>query len=283
LREARLGHLFDLRSAYNVHEGEGGGEGGGDGDGDGDSNGNSDSSSGGNGELLPFTNVTSDFVGTLDYIFYEKSAFEQLERLDVPTNFRRLNTNMVTNGHLLPSDIWPSDHLVIGATFRLSRHHQRRRSTAAVSKSRKDGTNVATADVVEEKDNERDGSALLPKLRAGEQPIASAIVPTDLPDQPIASAFVSTDLLDRSIVSAIVPTDLPDQPIASAYVPTDLPNQTIASAYVPTDLPDPPITDPHTMMPNCACGCVPNIRSLFQMAELRKQARLKKAQQASSS
>ena len=27
--------------------------------------------------------------------------------------------------------------------------------------------------------------------------------------------------------------------------------------------------------PRCPCGCIPNIRSLFEMAELRKQAKLK--------
>jgi hypothetical protein len=29
--------------------------------------------------------------------------------------------------------------------------------------------------------------------------------------------------------------------------------------------------------PRCDCGCVPPIKSMFEMAELRKQARLKKA------
>jgi hypothetical protein len=29
----------------------------------------------------------------------------------------------------------------------------------------------------------------------------------------------------------------------------------------------------------CACGCVPKIRSLFEMAELRRQAKLAKLQQ----
>jgi len=31
--------------------------------------------------------------------------------------------------------------------------------------------------------------------------------------------------------------------------------------------------------PKCACGCVPNIPSLFEMAEMRKQAKLKQAAQ----
>jgi mRNA deadenylase 3'-5' endonuclease subunit Ccr4/uncharacterized protein with PIN domain len=96
-------------------------------------------------ELLPFTNVTSSFVGCLDYIFYDPHQMQLVERLDIPTTFRQLsgmgtgttstdNTSTGTtrptqeqqhqsqpqpnNGHhLLPSDIWPSDHLAIGATF----------------------------------------------------------------------------------------------------------------------------------------------------------------------
>jgi hypothetical protein len=41
-------------------------------------------------------------------------------------------------------------------------------------------------------------------------------------------------------------------------------------------------TDAPPVLPHpsrCACGCIPNILSLFEMAELRKQARLKKEQE----
>jgi hypothetical protein len=46
------------------------------------------------------------------------------------------------------------------------------------------------------------------------------------------------------------------------------------------EAPAPPPPPVPQMLPNmhgqrCACGCVPNILSLFEMAELRKQARLK--------
>lgn len=37
-----------------------------------------------------------------------------------------------------------------------------------------------------------------------------------------------------------------------------------------------PATLPTAHAPKCDCGCVPNVLSLFEMAELRKQARLKK-------
>lgn len=133
------------------------------------------------GELLPFTNVTSDFVGALDYILFEESALRQTGRLVIPTDFRTLNAKGITNGHILPSAQWPSDHLCIGAQFALE-----------------------------------------------------------------ASA---TDKQTSENSEAISPST----GIPSAYVPDHL-SPTLG----------------------CACGCVPKILSMFQMAELRKQARLKK-------
>ena len=41
-------------------------------------------------------------------------------------------------------------------------------------------------------------------------------------------------------------------------------------------------TVPSSHPPRCACGCVPNILSMFEMAELRKQARLKAAAAAAA-
>jgi hypothetical protein len=132
--------------------------------------------------MLPFTNVTSDFVGALDYILFEPNTLQQVGRLEIPTDFRTLNTKEVTNGHLLPSDEWPSDHLCIGSQFLLKTFH------------------------VEYKSN---------------------------------------------------PGSIANSGIPSAYVPEGMLNH---------------------MSPNlgCNCGCVPKILSLFQMAELRKQAKLKK-------
>jgi len=95
LKDESLGHSFQFRSAYAMM----------------------DSGAGGNplGELLPFTNVTADFVGLLDYIFFEASEFVQTHRIEVPTSFRALNDRGGPGGHLLPSDVWPSDHLALGA------------------------------------------------------------------------------------------------------------------------------------------------------------------------
>lgn len=152
LREDKLSNPFQLRSAYCANQN------------------NANSPSKGPGETLPFSNVTLDFVGLLDYVFFDRVGFEQIGRLHVPTSFRDMNASLAPKGHLLPSDNWPSDHLVVGARLRL------KGSTKPVTNSN--------------------------------------IVPT---------------LASRAAVVAHAP--------------------------------------------RCACGCVPNILSLFEMAEVRKKAR----------
>ena len=68
------------------------------------------------GERHSFTNVTSHFVGLLDYVWFEPAKMSLSKRLYIPTSFKTLKaTTPVENGHLLPSDIWPSDHLAVGA------------------------------------------------------------------------------------------------------------------------------------------------------------------------
>ena len=76
-------------------------------------------------ERIPFSNVTFHFVSTLDYIFFEPTRLHLEARLYVPTSFTELNdaTGIERGGHLLPSDVWPSDHLAIGATFRFPQVH----------------------------------------------------------------------------------------------------------------------------------------------------------------
>jgi hypothetical protein len=89
--------------------------------------------SGVNGEeTLRFTNVTHDFVGHLDYIFFQNSL-QVCERLYVPTTFEELNDEEIQNGHLLPSTAWPSDHLAVGCKFVL-------KSTSAESSPAEDST-----------------------------------------------------------------------------------------------------------------------------------------------
>lgn len=160
LRDEKLGHDFKLQSAYALEH----------------KNGNID------GELLPFTNVTSNFVGALDYILFDETAFQQNGRLFVPSNFTTLNWQKISNGHLIPSDVWPSDHLAIGATL-----------------------------ILNEEKNE--------------------LTPVDNQQNEI----LNEDKVNNDNISKHLSPQL-----------------------------------------GCSCGCVPKVMSLFQMAELRKQARLAK-------
>ena len=160
LKDKELGHSFELRSAYALMDSEG---------------------DRAEGEILPFTNVTADFVGLLDYIFFETAEFDQTHRLEVPTSFRTLNGRGEAGGHLLPSDKWPSDHLALGARF--------------VFKT-------------------------------------------------------------KTIENAVKEEEKPAASIPGAGWASPAPNHVPGST-------------------KCECGCVPNIPSLFEMAELRKQARLK--------
>lgn len=154
------------------------------------------------GERLPFTNVTSSFVNTLDYIFFDRKYFVITELLDIPTSFPQLNDDGegVMNGHLLPSDVWPSDHLAIGARFTF---------TAM--------------------ENEKEASPQLLSL------------PTTLNEK------------EASPQLFCLPTE---------------------NGQMPPPPPPPQSANLHRR--KCDCGCVPQIKSLFEMAELRKQARLAK-------
>ena len=70
-------------------------------------------------ESIPFTTVTKEFVSTLDYIFYAEQQFELIGKLTLPTSFKEMNPAGIRRGHLIPSDIWPSDHIAVGARLRL--------------------------------------------------------------------------------------------------------------------------------------------------------------------
>lgn len=85
------------------------------------------------GESLPFTNVTDDFVDTLDYIWFDAAKLSVEETLWVPSSFPVLNDLKIHNGHVLPSDVFPSDHLAIGCRLSLqSADGQGSSSSAAV-------------------------------------------------------------------------------------------------------------------------------------------------------
>ena len=167
------------------------------------------------GECKPFTNVTSDFVGFLDYVLFESSRFELSGRLFLPGSFNELRNGGVTrNAHLLPSSSWPSDHLAVGAELSIS----------------------------------------IPA--EAEYPITVANVEDVASEQ-------KTDLTELG-------TD------ATLFVCGVLENEGGSPSAYP-----PPLTHvlPTAHQPRCGCGCVPNVLSLFEMAELRKQARLRAKQE----
>ncbi|KAL7496456.1 hypothetical protein ACHAWT_008936 [Skeletonema menzelii] len=98
LRDNKLRNPFQLQSVYNVMD-------------DSDVKVRKQSPR----ESIQFTNVTSEFVGLLDYVFFESSKFEKVSNLFVPTSLKAMNHNRIVGGHLLPSNEWPSDHIAVGA------------------------------------------------------------------------------------------------------------------------------------------------------------------------
>jgi hypothetical protein len=176
------------------------------------------------GESLPFTNVSQSFVDTLDYIWYGHGLVPTAE-LYVPKSFRELNKDEISNGHLLPSDVWPSDHLAVGARLRFQRNF----------------------DVVEQR-----------KKTEGE-----------FGQQFTFSASIYTE--DASIEGpACLPVEC-EPPAENQFCWTT--GDAIVNAQTA------PAASRHDQ--RCRCGCVPNILSLFEMAELRKRAKLKNQRQDS--
>jgi uncharacterized protein with PIN domain len=158
-------------------------------------------------ESLSFTNVTAGFVGHLDYLMFQDPHLKVIDRLYVPTAFEELSDEGTRNGHLLPSNVWPSDHLAVGARFAFTDYNNGSSSTAPPE------------DSLSAKD-------LIPKSRVPDDPTTLFCSPVRGYD-PVRPA-----------------------PVAQ--------------------------TAPVEHAQRCACGCVPKILSLFEMAELRKQARLKR-------
>lgn len=157
------------------------------------------------GEILPFTNVTHNFVDTLDYVFFEKTHLHVLERLYVPMSLSELSDGRsnIQNSYLLPSDIWPSDHLAIAVRLKF-------RAT--------------------EFNNLCDQSNFEPNSNLNSE-------------TPVEQEFKST--VDSSFSKTMDKSEL-----------KTLKSQTFHGH-------------------RCACGCVPPIPSLFEMAEYRKQRKQK--------
>jgi len=74
----------------------------------------------GKGELtlvpcVQWTNVSKDFKGTLDYIFYTHESLVPVALLDLPED----STVQKTKNSGLPNEHWSSDHIALMAEFAL--------------------------------------------------------------------------------------------------------------------------------------------------------------------
>lgn len=65
-------------------------------------------------EDMPYTNVTADFKGTIDYMFYEESPKVQVNSL-----LTLKDSDAVLSETALPNSVFPSDHLPLICTFGL--------------------------------------------------------------------------------------------------------------------------------------------------------------------
>ena len=62
----------------------------------------------------PHTMYLREFKGTVDWVFYSKQKLNLVGRLDMP-----LVADLEEDGAQIPSKLFPSDHLRIGAVFEL--------------------------------------------------------------------------------------------------------------------------------------------------------------------
>lgn len=207
-----------------------------------------------NGENIPFTNVTHQFVDTLDYIFFDKMRMKATERLYVPSSFRELGDGRtyIDNAHLLPSDVWPSDHLAIGARLSFLADEE----TTVDSKVVPTAMSSLTFTAVVVKDDECGKKFAAPMDNDDAQPLD--------PDLDIKHA--------SERVRHFVKCDTPSAESDSTGVPLQFCAPT-GGAGISNSIPLPPLRQVHGQ--RCGCGCVPAMPSLFEMAERRKQAKLK--------
>jgi hypothetical protein len=202
-------------------------------------------------ESLPFTNVTYDFVGNLDYILYQTQAMKVIDLLYVPKTFGELNDLNIANGHLLPSYDWPSDHLAIGCR-------------------------ISFRPVLENIEKENDQS--FKSLKSG--PISFPRGP------PLAVPWCGfIDGSESDSVSEPTPKEASITSRTTVVSEETKDDSESDSVSEPTPK-EASITSRNTVVPEetkaaslphgerCGCGCVPNVPSLFEMAELRRQYRL---------
>jgi uncharacterized protein with PIN domain len=179
-------------------------------------------------ESLPFTNITHHFVDTLDYIFFDKTRLFPIERLDVPKSFEQLSDGRthIVNSHLLPSDVWPSDHLALAVLL------------AFVDEDETNQLNKSVLEPVRVMDNAHESEQLQDKIEDNSVTECKTNVKDNSPANALYCGLIDSD--------ALPPPDQMKKP-----------------------------QDMHVNNQRCLCGCIPPIPSLFEMAELRKKAKLK--------
>ena len=308
-------------------------------------------------ESLPFTNVTYDFVGNLDYILYQTQAMKVTDLLYVPKTFGDLNDLNISNGHLLPSYDWPSDHLAIGCrlsfqpvlkniekekdkSFKSLKSDPIPSESESVSEQRPKETSIISRTTVVSEEKKDDPEQYFKGLNSGPisfPPGPPSAVPWCVFIDESESESVSEQRLEEASLTSrttIVSEEKKDDPEQSfkgsnsgpiSFPPgpplavpwcgfiddseynsvskqrpeeASLTSRTTVvseetkddSEYFPVPEPasqDAFITSRNTdiseeteeaSLPHgerCGCGCVPNVPSLFEMAELRRQHRLK--------
>jgi uncharacterized protein with PIN domain/mRNA deadenylase 3'-5' endonuclease subunit Ccr4 len=255
------------------------------------------------GESKPFTNVTFDFVGFLDYVMFEVSRFQCISRLFLPSSFSELRVKKeIINGHLLPSSHWPSDHLAVGAVLEivnpLSKSNSGNGYINSISRTQINAidtveTNeIATGPIQDHSERNEDIPRSISKLTANsyqpndrklvdsnpsghgqEVPVSRELAMEYLKSNSKSPAFQSeaTSKENESLSSATLSDDM-----FCGFITTK--GASDATSTIPNRSKLPEEEDKATLKGHdlrCSCGCVPKIPSLFEMAELRKQHRLK--------
>ncbi len=209
------------------------------------------------GELLPFTNVTDDFVDTLDYIFFDAKKMELTHRLYVPQSLNDLNSSSIARGHLLPSSLWPSDHLAVGSRFVLN-------NCFSASVEHSEALIPKISNATQQRGKDENSLFDITTLEFC-QPIHSI---ADDRISLVASQNGDAQASRAPLLEFCQPTALTsEEPTTSPGVVQPTQPHNNGAPVLPTEN----VTHDN----RCACGCVPKIPSLFEMAELRRQAKLR--------
>jgi hypothetical protein len=247
-------------------------------------------------ESLPFTNVTYDFVGNLDYILYQTQAMKVTDLLYVPKTFGDLNDLNISNGHLLPSYDWPSDHLAIGCrlsfqpvlkniekekdkSFKSLKSDPIPSESESVSEQRPKETSIISRTTVVSEEKKDDPEQSFKGSNSG--PISFP------PGPPLAVPWcgfiddseynsVSKQRPEEASLTSRTTVVSEERKDDSEYFP--VPEPASQDAFITSHNTDVSEETEEASLPHgerCGCGCVPNVPSLFEMAELRRQHRLK--------